>query len=351
MAIERSRNTGDAKEMMQTLHEALRAHRYPCAPVRVVEIPQPNGGPRPRGSATVEERVVQTAMPLVLEPILDADCHACSYGDRPKRDAKPAARAMRADRYHRAWGVVAMACQAYCPSIPHRQLLTLSTRRIADGSLLTLSKQTLTVGAYVQGQGGPTQGGGPQGAPLSPWSSHSSLHLGDHLWHSRGSPAKRGATLHRYADDAILVCRRSPQPVLAACAGIAKRRAWTINRDKTRVTRGTAGGDWSDCTCVQRKSPRSGKQAMDIFPAPSAQQTMRNRLQYVTSRRAPIRPKDCGDMVHPMVTGGVHYVRHTHARPAFRGLQRFVNIRLRRSLSQRSTGRGVGGQRVPHRTL
>src|SRR3989454_7110292 len=50
-------------------------------------------------------------------------------------------------------------------------------------------------------------------------------------WQSRGYPEKRGAPLHRYADDAILVCRRSPQPVLAAFAGIAKRMDLTINRD------------------------------------------------------------------------------------------------------------------------
>jgi RNA-directed DNA polymerase len=54
---------------------------------------------------------------------------------------------------------------------------------------------------------------------------------------------------------------------------------------------------------VKRKSPRSGKQAIDMFPAKSAQQKMRNRLKYVTSRRAPISPKECVEMVNPMVTG------------------------------------------------
>jgi hypothetical protein len=58
----------------------------------------------------------------------------------------------------------------------------------------------------------------------------------DPLWHSRSSPAKWGATLHRYADDAIRVCRRSPQPVLAALETITTRMDLTITRDKTRVT-------------------------------------------------------------------------------------------------------------------
>jgi RNA-directed DNA polymerase len=97
MAIEAIINTGYEEEMRQQLHGALREHQYRFAPVRVVEIPQPKGGTRPLGIATVEDRVVQTAMQLVLEPIFEADFHDCSYGYRPKRDAKQASKAMRDD--------------------------------------------------------------------------------------------------------------------------------------------------------------------------------------------------------------------------------------------------------------
>ena len=102
MAIEWMINTGYAEEMITKLHKALREHRYQFAPVRVVEIPKPKGGTRPLGIATVEDRVVQTAMRLVVEPIFAADFHDGSYGYRPKRDAKQASRAMRADLYNRA---------------------------------------------------------------------------------------------------------------------------------------------------------------------------------------------------------------------------------------------------------
>src|SRR5207342_511242 len=151
--------------------------------------------------------------------------------------------------------------------------------------------------------------------------------------------------------DAILVCRRSPQPVLAAFEGIAKRMDMTINRDKTRVTRVTEGFDVIGFNFVKRTSPRSGKQAIDIFPAKSAQQKIRNRLKYVTSRRAPISPQACVDMVNPMVTGWANSFRHPNASQAFRGLQRFVNIRCRRYLPQRSKGRGFGWQRFPNSKL
>ena len=120
--------TGQEGAMIEQLQTALRAHRYQFAPVRVVEIPKPKGGTRPLGIATVEDRVVQTAMKLVLEPIFEADFHDCSYGYRPKRDAKQASLAIREDLYTHAWGVVEIDFQSYFTSIPHGKLMKLITK-------------------------------------------------------------------------------------------------------------------------------------------------------------------------------------------------------------------------------
>jgi RNA-directed DNA polymerase len=167
--------------MITKLHKALREQREQFAPVRVVEIPNPKGGTRPLGIATGEDRVVQTALRLLIEPIFEADVPACSYGYRPKRDATQASLAMRADLDHRAWSVVAIAFKAYCTSLPHRQLMPRITKRIADGRHLRLSQQPLQGGVHEPGQGVPTQGGVPHGSPISPLSSTISLHLLDHL--------------------------------------------------------------------------------------------------------------------------------------------------------------------------
>jgi retron-type reverse transcriptase len=125
--------------------------------------------------------------------------------------------------------------------------------------MLKLIKQTLTVGVKDRGQVVATTVGVSQGSPISPLYSNISLNLLDHLWHRRGYPEKLGATLHRYADDAIVVCRRSPQPVLAACEAIATRMELTLNRAKTRVTRLTDGFAFVGCNFVKRQSPSSGK--------------------------------------------------------------------------------------------
>src|SRR5260363_445663 len=76
-------------------------------------------------SATVEDRIVQTAMKRVMESIFEAEFHECSYGYMPRRNAKQASEAIRQDLYQQAWSVVEMDFQAYFTSIPHNKLLEL----------------------------------------------------------------------------------------------------------------------------------------------------------------------------------------------------------------------------------
>jgi RNA-directed DNA polymerase len=350
-SIEAIGGGGQAGEMIRRVHEQRRPEPYRCHPVRRVDIPKPQGGTRPRGMAPVEARVVQTAMQLVLEPIFAADCHPCSYGYRPQRDAKMASLAIQEDLDDRAGGVVARDCHSYFTTIPHAKRMTRISQRVVDGSLLRLIKQRRKVSVAYHGQVEPTTVGVPQGAPLSPLSSHSSLNLVDQGWHTRGSPETLGATLHRSADDAILVCRTSAEPALQALAASAIRLGRTLHRDQTRITTLPEGLDFLGFHFVKRRSPTSGTYALDIFPSKAAQGRVRRRIKTCTKRRAPIAPPDCVQQVKQVGRGWGNSDRHPNASQAFRALQRCINGRFRRYLTCRSKGRGVGWQQSPNRAL
>ncbi|HEY4673806.1 MAG TPA: group II intron reverse transcriptase/maturase [Nitrososphaerales archaeon] len=339
------------EKMIHKLQKQLSEQSYQFSPVRLVEIPKSQGGTRPLGIATVEDRVVQTAMKIVMEPIFEADFHKCSYGYRPKRDAKQASLAIREDLYQKAWGVVEIDFKSYFTSIPHDKLLKLISRRIADGSMMKLIRQTLKVGIAHQGKIIPTEIGVPQGSPISPLYSNIYLNVIDQEWHEKECPEKIGATLHRYCDDAILICRKGANPALDAFAKMAKKMELTINQEKTRITKLTDGFNFIGFNFVKRKSPKSGKNTIYIFPAKRAQQNIRNRLKYLTARRAPIKPKEFIETVKPIVLGWVNYFRHTNANEAFRRLQRFINIRFRRYLTHRSKDRGFGWKKYPNSKL
>ena len=342
---------GEEEQMLSQLQEQLRGQNYRFDPVRRVDIPKPKGGTRPLGIATVRDRVVQTAMKLVLEPIFEADFHPCSYGYRPQRSAKMASVAIREDLYARAWGVVEIDFRSYFTTIPHDKLMILIKQRVVDGSMLRLIKQSLTVEVAYQGKMEPTAVGVPQGSPISPLYSNIYLNLLDQVWHKRGYPEKLGASLHRYADDAILVCRKSAEQALEAFAAIASRMGLTINREKTRITKLTEGFDFIGFQFVKRRSPKSGKWSIYIFPSKVAQRNIRRRIKYFTKRRVPMTPVEFVEQVNQTVRGWVNYFRHTNASQAFRGLQRFINTRFRRFLNFRSKGRGFGWRKYPNAAL
>ncbi len=247
--------------------------------------------------------------------------------------------------------MVEIDLQSYFTSIPHDKLLTLIRQRVVDGSMLRLIKQSLKVGVAYRGQVERTTRGVPQGSPVSPLYSNIYLNLLDQVWHKRHYPEKLGATLHRYADDAILVCRSSATQTLLAFEAIAHRMGLVVNRQKTRTAKLTEGFDFVGYHFVKRRSPNTGKLGIYIFPSKDSQRSIRRRIKYFTKRRAPIPPDEFVGQVNQAVRGWVNYYRHTNASQAFRALQRFINTRFRRYLTFRRKGRGFGWKKFPNKRL
>ena len=190
-------------QRLPRLQDQLKNGQYQPKPVKRVWIPKPGSKElRPLGVPTVEDRIVQSAMRNVLEPIFENTFAEHSYGFRPGRGAKDALR--RVDQLLKAghhW-VVDADLKGYFDSIPQDKLMEAVEIQIADGAVLQLIEQMLQQGVMESGKGWqPTETGTPQGAVISPLLANIYLNPLDQLM------VQQGRQMVRYADDFVILCQ------------------------------------------------------------------------------------------------------------------------------------------------
>lgn len=246
VAVKRNKGAAgvDGKSILETvqhwqqqgaqIEEKLKSGAYVPSPVLGVKIPKPNEGERLLGIPTVQDRVIQQAMQLVLMPIFDRDFSDSSYGYRPYLSAHDAVKQAQVFVQQGKTWVVDIDISAFFDEVNHDILLHQISQKVDEPEVLGVIRKYLKTGIMLDGKVEKRNKGVPQGSPLSPLLANIYLdQLDKELeW--------RGLSFCRYADDVSIYVgsERSAKRVLGSLTQwIEKHLKLRVNQDKSGVGR------------------------------------------------------------------------------------------------------------------
>lgn len=232
----------DLEGNLQRLLDRAKSGTYRAPPVRRVHIPKggSSSDTRPIGIPTLEDKVLQRAVVMLLEPIYEQDFLDCSYGFRPKRSAHQALDSFRNQLMDsRGGSVLEVDIRKFFDNLDHGHLRTFLQHRVRDGVLRRLIDKWLSAGVMEDGSVSYPDTGSPQGGVVSPLLSNVFLHYVLDCWFEQEvRPRLRcQAYLIRFADDFVIGFRdhRDAQRVMEVVPKRFERFGLTVHPTKTQL--------------------------------------------------------------------------------------------------------------------
>ena len=326
------------EEEAALMERLLRESRYEPKPVRRVWIEKPGSrDKRPLGIPTIRDRIVQTALLYVIEPIFEYSFHEHSYGFRPGRSARQAV-----DRVEELLGaghtwVVDADIKGYFDNIPQDQLMVLVKAKIADSRILSLLEKFLRQGVMESAkEWSPTEKGTPQGAVISPLLANIYLDPLDHQMDAQGYE------MIRYADDFVILCRTESE----ARKALEEVREWmakaglTLHPEKTRIVDATRKGGFEFLGWHFERGLR--------WPREKSQAKLKEGIRGQTRRSEGRSLKVIIQAVNSRLRGWGNYFRGGGTRTSPK-IDSWVRMRLRSILRKRDKRKGRGHGRDHNR--
>lgn len=312
------------------LSDQLQKGTYRPQAIQRTYIPKPGSNEtRPLGIPTVRDRVVQTALRAVIEPIFERDFAEHSYGFRPERGCKDALRRVTELLAEGNVWVVDADLKSYFDTIPHQQLMDEVKTKISDGRVIDL------IGSYLQQEimdgmkAWTPEQGAPQGAVLSPLLSNIYLDPLDKMM------AEKGIEMVRYADDFVLLCK-SEQAARAAMEVVQEwtdKRGLSLHPEKTHIVDATQKGGFDFLGYHFERGYR--------WPRKKSLGRFKDAIRSKTKRANGYSMEAIILNINPTLEGWFEYFKHSH-RTTFQPLDGWIRMRLRSILRKRNRGKGRG---------
>ena len=246
------------EENLRDLLDRVKGGRYVAPPVKRAYIPKGDGDRRGIGMPAMEDKVLQRAIAMLLEPIFEQDFKYFSYGFRPGRSAHQAL----ANIWNQCMSqgirwILEVDIRKYFDTIKKESLRKFLDRRVRDGVIRRLIGKWLNAGVWEKGQLSYPEDGTPQGGVISPLLSNVYLHEVLDCWFEEEvKPRMKGRVfLVRFADDFILGFeeKEDAEKVYRVLFKRFEKYGLSLHPEKTRLV---AFGCPEETTGNQAKSPK-----------------------------------------------------------------------------------------------
>jgi group II intron reverse transcriptase/maturase len=341
-------------ERLHDLEDRVHKGSYHPQPVRRVHIPKEGSQTRPIGVPALEDKIVQQAARMLLEPIYEAQFVGFSHGFRPGRSPHDALDALAGAIARKVNWVLEADIRAFYDTLDHGWMQRFFEHRIGDTRMVRLLMKWLRAGVMEDGQWHETEQGAAQGGIISPLMANVYLHYVFDLWATswRKKHAHGAVYLVRYADDLVMGFQHE-QDAHAMHAALTARMAkfgLALHPEKTRVLRfGRFAGadrkerglgkpetfDFLGFTHIASRS-RAGKFQLKRRTSRKKRRAKLARLAEETRRRRHDRVADQYAWLRSVLVGHYRYYGVPTNMPALSQFRRRVETMWHRSLQRRS---------------